>query len=120
MLNLALVGGTPHYVLFFLAFVSTSQIWGSILLCHARIDPFPRFCKSRHIVGNVTFEVWGWGRFVCVNILGCVCEYFCENIFVKKKKKQKKKCLHCAIDRTTIRSIADMCLRSNSLAFVQA
>jgi hypothetical protein len=35
---------------------------------------------------------------VYVNILGCV------NIFSKKKKKTT---LHCAIDHTTIRSIAD-------------
>jgi hypothetical protein len=54
---------------------------------------------------------------VCVNILGCVCDYFCVNTFVIKKKKIT---LHCAIDGTTIRSIADMGLRSNSLAFVQA
>jgi hypothetical protein len=53
---------------------------------------------------------------VCVNILGCVCEYFCVNVFQKKKKFT----LHCAIDRTTIRSIVDIGWHLNSLEFVRA
>jgi hypothetical protein len=49
---------------------------------------------------------------VCVNILVCVCKYFC---------KKKKKIYFALCDRSyAIRSVADTGLRSNSLVFVQA
>jgi hypothetical protein len=48
-----------------------------------------------------------------------VCEYFCVNIFCKKKKKKKIEFYFALCDQPyTIRSIAETGLRLNSLVFV--